>query len=391
MGFVMLEVYYGLGRHKDFIHRDKYVAFLKYNYLDWCQVFITLATSKIAFCLFLLRISKFERWRNFMYGMIAFLVLSHLPITFLYIFQCRPVNKVWDTQVPGDCWPMATIEKIIIIQGGESQQTTCLNYINSLLAHFYNVFDDYKVYPNIFRVCSIVTDVIGAAFPILLLRNMKLPRRQRHALSLLMGLGIITAITCIIRTVLSYEVKADDQSWEGVPNALCRILEVNFGIIAACMPMMRSIWKWGKKKWGERVGPASVTTTKTPMSRLQWYTPHTLAPWYVRIKRHFQQKPDPPVSLASSTQSTDRCLTYGNNERSRFGVSRPNIPPVIPRPIPKSNRPQHYERPANATWAKDTLMPKTSDSLDLPLQGVKNSDWTEDKESNSRMKIFDES
>ena len=123
MGFVMLEVYYGLGRHKYFFKPDHYIGFLKYNYLDWCQVFLTLAISKIAVCLFLLRISKFDRWRNFLYGMIAFLILTHLPLTFLFIFQCRPVNKVWDTQVPGDCWSKETMEIIIIVQGGQFKDT----------------------------------------------------------------------------------------------------------------------------------------------------------------------------------------------------------------------------------------------------------------------------
>ena len=117
MGFVMVEVHYGLGRHKYFFTQVHYIGFSKYNYLDWCQVFITLAISKIAICLFLLRISKFERWRNFLYGMIAFLILTHLPITLAYIFQCRPVNKAWDIKVPGDCWPKSTIEAITIVQG----------------------------------------------------------------------------------------------------------------------------------------------------------------------------------------------------------------------------------------------------------------------------------
>ena len=121
MGFVMLEIYWGLGRHKYFLKHENYVGFLKYNHLDWCQVFITLAVSKIAICLFLLRISKFDRWRNFLYGVITFLVLTHLPLTFLYIYQCRPINKVWDKKIPGNCWSLSTVEKIVIVQGGESE------------------------------------------------------------------------------------------------------------------------------------------------------------------------------------------------------------------------------------------------------------------------------
>ena len=131
MGFVMLEVYWGLGQHKYYIKPDHWVGFLKYNYLDWCQVFLTLALCKIAICLFLLRISKFDRWRKFLYGMIAFLVVSHVAITLLFIFQCNPVNKVWDVHVPGTCWSKWHLEILIIVQGGTSSTFFCLGWLHS--------------------------------------------------------------------------------------------------------------------------------------------------------------------------------------------------------------------------------------------------------------------
>lgn len=123
MGFVMLEVNYGLGRHVQYLPQGHYEGFLKYNFLDWIQVFITLALSKISICLFLLRISKFERWRWFLFGLIGFLVVTHVPLTLLFIFQCIPLQKNWETveeAVPGHCMSKKAVETIIIVQGGES-------------------------------------------------------------------------------------------------------------------------------------------------------------------------------------------------------------------------------------------------------------------------------
>lgn len=122
MGFVVLEVDYGLGRHVQYLPSDHYEGFLKYNFLDWIQVFVTLALSKISICLFLLRISKFERWRWFLFGLIAFLVVTHVPLTLLYTFQCIPLQKNWQTvmgPVPGHCMSKKAVEKIIIVQGGK--------------------------------------------------------------------------------------------------------------------------------------------------------------------------------------------------------------------------------------------------------------------------------
>ena len=141
MGFVMLEVDYGLGRHVQYLPLDHYEGFLKYNFLDWIQVFVTLALSKISICLFLLRISKFERWRWFLFGLIAFLVLSHVPLTLLYLFQCIPLQKNWQqvmAPVPGHCMSKKSVEKIIIVQGGElflvprppSDNTYCQDKLN---------------------------------------------------------------------------------------------------------------------------------------------------------------------------------------------------------------------------------------------------------------------
>ena len=123
MGFVMLEVDYGLGRHVKYLPLDHYEGFLKYNYLDWIQVFITLALSKIAICLFLLRISKFERWRWFLFGLIGFLVITHVPLTLLYMFQCIPIQKIWQSAqgpMSGHCMSKKATERVIIVQGGKS-------------------------------------------------------------------------------------------------------------------------------------------------------------------------------------------------------------------------------------------------------------------------------
>lgn len=132
MGFVMLEVHWGLGRHRFFLQPGHYDGFLKYNWLDWNQVFVTLCLSKIAICMFLLRISKFDQWRRFLYGVIAFLTFSHLPLCLLFLLQCLPVQKNWAQSRPGKCFSLLTIEKIIIVQGGMSFLVLRLDHYASL-------------------------------------------------------------------------------------------------------------------------------------------------------------------------------------------------------------------------------------------------------------------
>ncbi|KAL8713875.1 MAG: hypothetical protein Q9220_002021 [cf. Caloplaca sp. 1 TL-2023] len=121
MGFVGAEVSNGLGRHKFYLPAGGYKKFLKYDYLDWAQVFATLALSKISICLFLLRLSSFRRVRLGLYALIIFMVTSHVPLFFLVLFQCSPVSKYWTNPLdgPGVCFTKATVETIIVVQGAQ--------------------------------------------------------------------------------------------------------------------------------------------------------------------------------------------------------------------------------------------------------------------------------
>lgn len=364
MGFVMLEVDYGLGRHVQYLPKDHYEGFLKYNFLDWIQVFVTLVLSKISICLFLLRISKFERWRWFLFGLIAFLVVTHVPLTLLYLFQCIPLQKNWQTAmgpVPGHCMSKKSVEKIIIVQG----------------------------------VLSVLTDFVGAAFPVLLLWNARLKIRTKVALNLLMGLGVITGIVSSVRTSYSWEILSSDYTWVGVANALTRILEVNFAIIGACAPIMRPFALYLRAriaKAKQTNDSESLDSVQTPASQLTWFSPPSQTPWYKRPWR----KAKPQDKLDGQPRGPDIGEKVpANRHQENAGVgggdgdcrdARLEIPPPRPTQGPrqrsrpglglgrKSERRHEVEKPENVTWAKDEE-PEFGDSFDLPLQGTRREDY----------------
>ena len=118
MGYYVSMVFYGLGRHKYYLSNYDFKEFLKYDYLDWIQTFITLAVSKISICLLLLRLSKFSKLKRVLYLLIAFLVITHVPLTFMIIFQCGPISKDWNPVISGHCWSKDVIVNILIAQGG---------------------------------------------------------------------------------------------------------------------------------------------------------------------------------------------------------------------------------------------------------------------------------
>ncbi|KAI4229427.1 MAG: hypothetical protein L6R36_000881 [Xanthoria steineri] len=116
-GFVVTEVSYGLGQHRSRLSAKQYMTYLKYDFLDWAQFFVALLVTKISICLFLLRVSQFDRLRNVLYGLMWVLVTTHVPLFFIYVFQCDPVRKAWDKEADGKCMSMNIVQNVITAQG----------------------------------------------------------------------------------------------------------------------------------------------------------------------------------------------------------------------------------------------------------------------------------
>ena len=52
--------------------------------------------------------------------MIAFLFLSTVPMLVRFFAQCRPIQKLWYPETPGNCWNPQDQTAIGYYQGGES-------------------------------------------------------------------------------------------------------------------------------------------------------------------------------------------------------------------------------------------------------------------------------
>lgn len=305
-GFVVTEISYGLGQHRIDLSVEQYRNFLKYYYLDTAQFFIALATCKISICLFLLRLSHFNKLKRILYGLIAFLVITHLAFFFLNVFQCSPVDKVWNLDDPGRCFSEQMVMNILIAQ--------C--------------------------VFSFTTDFICAAFPIVLLRNLNIKKKSKIALCCLMGLGIITGGIAIARTATAWQIKAEDLSWVGVPNAMTRIFEVNIGNIAACVPILKPFSRYVHARVTGRDPHEMLRRKASPSpSYPNWYSKRLNwlrrpSPVYIESARELRQVPvaaeDRRASwfmtrASSATEGTLGLPLQGVRE-SFFNISIPHLP-----------------------------------------------------------------
>ncbi|KAI4231986.1 MAG: hypothetical protein L6R40_007573 [Gallowayella cf. fulva] len=194
--------------------------FMKFSYGEWLQTFATLTFTKISICLLLLRITITKEFIRPLYAAIAILAVSNVVISITWILQCRPhLDKAWNTKLPGKCFSKGQLERIILSQA----------------------------------IISIISDYFLSAFPILILRKVQISFRSKVALCLLMGLGVVlrvdidvpsTGTLSLIRAVLNYQNVTNDPTWISIPNWYLRTWEVLFGVVAACIPTLRPLYKW---------------------------------------------------------------------------------------------------------------------------------------------------
>ena len=85
------------------------------------------------------------------------LIVSNIVLTLLWIFQCNPIASAWNKQTPGSCFSNGQLQRIIISQA----------------------------------LISILSDVMLALFPIVLLWKVQIAPRIKAGLCTLMGLGLL--------------------------------------------------------------------------------------------------------------------------------------------------------------------------------------------------------
>lgn len=97
-------------------------------------------------------------------------------------------------------------------------------------------------------IISVVSDFVFATLPILFLWRVQVDFTTKAGLWLLMCLGFITGAFCLVRTVLNDESLPLDVTYGGIVNWVWRLFEVSIGIIAACIPTLRPLYGYTRRK-----------------------------------------------------------------------------------------------------------------------------------------------
>ena len=184
--------------------------------------------TKTSILLFYLNLAKTQRLFKWMtIATLAVVNIGGLALTLVNTFQCRPVGAAFETPIPAS----ASCEDIVTL------------YLSS-------------------APLNIITDLAIFFLPMPILTAMRLPRRQKIILVITFGFGFFVAIVDVIRIAYLQEASdnrltdiqnnnsnsgtslrnATDVSWYGSLSFMWSAIEVNVGIMCACVPGLRPLF-----------------------------------------------------------------------------------------------------------------------------------------------------
>ncbi|KAG0646890.1 L-fucose permease [Hyphodiscus hymeniophilus] len=210
----------GLGRYdpdipeawRGSLYQTEYAFTILYN--------PALMATKTSILIFYLRMARNTQklLRIASYVTMAIVNIAGVVLTFLNAFQCSPVRAAYIPNIPGKCLSIVTL------------------YLCS-------------------APVNIITDLVILVLPIPVLTGMRLPQRQKTVLVLTFGLGIFVTVVDVIRIYyLQQAVDSQDYaqgrlgttldlSWSTSSALMWSAVEVNVGIICACIPTLKPLIK----------------------------------------------------------------------------------------------------------------------------------------------------
>ncbi|KAK4249047.1 hypothetical protein C7999DRAFT_30411 [Corynascus novoguineensis] len=218
---VDLGVEHGLGRHNRDIDPAKMAGLKVWEYVFSILYNPSLMATKTSILVFYLRLSKNTQpvLRLGSWITLAVVNVAGIVLAFLNIFQCRPVAAAWDIGArPLRCIPLLT-------------EFICSAPVN------------------------ITTDLAILALPIPVLTSMRLPPRQKTILVLTFCLGIFVTVVDVVRIYYLQQAidhvpmtssnetfgQSLDFSWNASLSFMWSAVEVNVGIICACVPTLKPL------------------------------------------------------------------------------------------------------------------------------------------------------
>ncbi|KAK2016456.1 integral membrane protein [Colletotrichum eremochloae] len=202
VGFIFAMYSAGMGLHADQVELDSIVMMAKYLVVAEILYAWNLGWTKLSLMLMYYRIFHIPFFKKMTWFVITFVFAWVICITFLFIFICVPVEKLWYPQLPGHC----------------------INQVATWIAN---------------AASTIFTDLLILLLPLPQVWKLQLQKAEKIALTFAFGLGFFVVFTSAYRTSVLFTYTATDPTYTLAPTVGWTAIEMSAGIVSACLPTLR--------------------------------------------------------------------------------------------------------------------------------------------------------
>ncbi|KAH7336337.1 hypothetical protein BKA65DRAFT_552994 [Rhexocercosporidium sp. MPI-PUGE-AT-0058] len=207
------EVYNGVGHH--ITHPMLFVNMQTIAHWSWFHAIINVtgvSCVKISVGLFLLRLVQGKWYKRILVGWVIFIIVFSVASLGTLIFQCLPVNAAWDFMLRFDpktkCYSTSVYRSIGLFNGA----------------------------------INIFTDLLFATLPIPVILALQINIRTKISLICILSLGYFACAAALVREVLLGRFFTDPDPFFEYSLQLWSDIEMNTGILAACLPSLRPLF-----------------------------------------------------------------------------------------------------------------------------------------------------
>ncbi|KAH6631346.1 hypothetical protein F5144DRAFT_531946 [Chaetomium tenue] len=213
VGFIFAMHDAGMGLHADKVPMEKIVQMAKFLVVAEILYIFNLVWTKIAILLMYYRIFHFPYFKKMAYGIGGFVVAWCITCTFLFIFICVPVEKLWYPDLPGHC----------------------IDQVGTWIAN---------------AASTILTDVAILFLPIPQVWKLQLRRPEKIGVTIAFCLGFFVVFASAYRFSVLFSYTNDDPSYSLAPTVGWTAIEMSAGIVSACLPTLGPVMALGAAKLG---------------------------------------------------------------------------------------------------------------------------------------------
>jgi hypothetical protein len=201
VGFIFAMHSSGMGLHADLVPMKDIVMMAKWLVVAEILYAFNLGWTKLSLLLMYYRIFRFPYFKKMAWVVGSFTMAWVVCITFLFIFICVPVQKLWYPELPGHC----------------------INQVGTWIAN---------------AAATILTDLVILLMPLPQIWRLRLGMREKLGLTAAFCLGFFVVFASAYRTSVLFTYSGGDPTYTLAPTVGWTAIEMSAGITSACLPTL---------------------------------------------------------------------------------------------------------------------------------------------------------